>query len=107
MSKRIRKYGSPPIGGALWVITQNVVDFLAPEVARFGEAVLDNAAYKLLMRQGERDLEALDRLLQLSEAEHALLASARRGEGLLVAGNQHIRLRVEAAPWEDSLIRGQ
>ena len=107
VSKRIRKYGRLPIGGALWVITQNVVDFLAPEVARFGEAVLGNAAYKLLMRQGERDLEALDRLLQLSEAEHALLAGARRGEGLLVAGNQHIRLRVEAAPWEDGLIRGQ
>ena len=104
MSKRIRHYGSPPIGGAVWVITQNVVDFLAPEVARFGEAILGNAAYKLLMRQGERDLEALDRLLQLSEAEHSLLSTAKRGEGLLVAGNQHVRLHVEASPYEHEII---
>lgn len=106
VSKRIRKYGTPPIGGALWVITQNVVDFLAPEVARFGEAVLGNAAYKLLMRQGERDLEALDRLLQLSEAEHSLLSQAKRGEGLLVAGNQHVRLHIEASPFEHEIITG-
>ncbi len=104
VSKRIRKYGSPPIGGALWTVTQNVVDFLAPEVARFGEAVLGNAAYKLLMRQGERDLEALDRLLQLSEAEHSVLSTAKRGEGLLVAGNQHVRLHVESAPHEHEII---
>ena len=106
VSKRIRKYGTPPIGGALWVITQNVVDFLAPEVARFGEAVLGNAAYKLLMRQGERDLEALDRLLQLSEAEHSLLSQAKRGEGLLVAGNQHVRLHIEASPHEHGILTG-
>ena len=106
MSKRIRHYGSPPIGGAVWVITQNVADFLAPEVARFGEAILGNAAYKLLMRQGERDLEALDRLLQLSEAEHSLLSTAKRGEGLLVAGNQHVRLHVEASPYEHEIITG-
>lgn len=104
MSKRIRKYGKPPVGGALWTITQNVVDFLAPDIARFGEPVLNNAAYKLLMRQGERDLEALGRLLRLSEAEHSLLSRARRGEGLLVGGNQHIRLHVEAAPHEHEII---
>lgn len=99
VSKRIRKYG-----GGLWVISQNVVDFLAPEVARHGQAILDNPCYKLLLAQGEKDLEALARLMNLSEAERELLATAKRGEGLLVAGTQRVRVRVETAPHEFELF---
>lgn len=98
-SKRIRKYE-----GGLWVISQNVVDFLAPEVARHGEAVLGNPTYKLLLAQGEKDLEALARLMGLSEAERELLATARRGEGLLAAGAQRVQVRIEAAPHEIELF---
>jgi len=100
-SKRIRKYM-----GGLIVISQNVVDFLDPAVARHGQALLDNPCYKLLLAQGEKDLEALSRLMNLSEAEQELLFSARRGEGLLVAGAQRIRARIEAAPYELPLLTG-
>lgn len=99
MAKRIRKYS-----GSLTIISQNTVDFLAPEVARQGEAVLGNASIKFLLRQGERDLEIMPRLLSLSEAEMNLLKDARRGEGLLVAGNQRVHVRIEAAPHELALI---
>lgn len=99
MSKRIRKYG-----GSLTIISQNVVDFLAPEVARQGEAVLGNASLKLLLRQGEKDLQVVPQLMALSEAEHDLLSRAKRGEGLLVAGNQRVHLFVEAAPHEMAII---
>lgn len=98
-SKRIRKYM-----GGLIVISQNVVDFLDPAVARHGQALLDNPCYKLLLGQGEKDLEALSKLMNLSEAEHKLLATAKRGEGLLVAGNQRIHLKIEAAPYELPLL---
>lgn len=100
-SKRIRKYM-----GGLVVISQNVVDFLAPEVARHGQALLDNPTYKLLLAQGEKDLEAITVLMNLSEAEHDLLASAKRGEGLLVAGTQRVQVRVEAAPYEMPYLTG-
>ncbi len=99
LSKRIRKYG-----GSLIVATQNLVDFLAPELARLGQPVLSNASTKLLMRQEAKDLEAMRDLLRLSEAECDLLAGARRGEGLLLAGNQHLRLYIEAAPGEAEII---
>ena len=99
LSKRIRKYG-----GSLVVITQNVVDFLAPELARLGQPVIGNASTKLLMRQESKDLEALRDLLRLSEAECDRLTGARRGEGLLLAGNQHVWLRVEAARHEAEII---
>ena len=100
-SKRIRKYE-----GGLWVISQNVVDFLDPAVIRYGQAILDNPTYKLLLAQGEKDLEALAQLMSLSEAESELLATAKRGEGLFVAGNQKIRLKVEAAPYEMEYLTG-
>lgn len=99
LSKRIAKYKR-----ALVTITQNVVDFLASDVARQGEAIIGNATYKWLLRQGEKDLEVLARLLNLSEAERDLLAGAQRGHGLLIAGNQRVRMRVEAAPHELAII---
>jgi hypothetical protein len=98
-SKRIRKYM-----GGLGVISQNVVDFLDPEVKRYGEALINNPTYKLLLGQGEKDLEALSALLKLSEAEQDLLAVAERGEGLLVAGNRRIRVNVEASQHEIALF---
>ncbi|MDN5347391.1 MAG: hypothetical protein PWP65_955 [Clostridia bacterium] len=100
-SKRIRKYM-----GGLVVISQNVVDFLAPEVQRHGQALLDNPTYKLLLAQGEKDLEALSQMMNLSEAERELLATAKRGEGLLVAGTQRVHIRIEAAAHELPLLAG-
>ncbi|MGI1691661.1 VirB4 family type IV secretion system protein [Thermoanaerobacter uzonensis] len=100
-SKRIRKYN-----GSLIVISQNVIDFLAPEVQRYGQALLDNPTYKLLLVQGEKDLEAITALMNLSEAEHDLLISAKRGEGLFVAGTQRIHIKIEAAPYEMQYLTG-
>jgi hypothetical protein len=101
LSKRIRKYQ-----GSLVIITQNIVDFLAPEVARLGEPVIGNASTKLLMRQQDKDLEALRDLLRLTEAECDLLSGAKRGEGLLIAGNQRAKVRIEASPHEAEVIAG-
>ncbi|MBO8169074.1 MAG: ATP-binding protein [Thermoanaerobacteraceae bacterium] len=99
LSKRIRKYQ-----GCLVIVTQNIVDFLAPELARLGQPVITNASQKLLMRQESRDLEALQELFKLSEAEVDLLANARKGEGLLLAGNQRVHTKIEAAPHEFEVI---
>lgn len=99
LSKRIRKYN-----GSLVPITQNIVDFLSPEIKRLGEPVITNASLKLLMRQESKDLVALTDLLRLTEAEVDLLASAKRGEGLLLAGNQRVKVRIEASPAELELL---
>jgi hypothetical protein len=34
------------------------------------------------------------------------LQSAKRGEGLLVAGNQRIHIKIESAPYESSYLVG-
>jgi hypothetical protein len=68
--------------------------------------LLDNPTYKLLLAQGEKDLEAITSLMKLSEAEQELLATAKRGEGLLVAGSQRIHLKIEAAAYELEYLTG-
>lgn len=98
-SKRIRKYG-----GSLMVISQNINDFLDPAVRRHGQALLDNPCFKLLMGQGEKDLESLIQLMQLSEAEQELLAQGKRGEALLVAGAKRIKVKIELAAHEPELF---
>lgn len=95
LSKRIRKYN-----GSLTIITQNIIDFLAPEIARLGQPVITNASMKLLMRQESRDLEALTELMKLSETEVDLLAGAKIGHGLLLAGNNRVYARIEASAHE-------
>lgn len=100
-SKRIRKYEGSQI-----VASQNVIDFLDPSVARHGQALLDNPAYKILLGQGDKDLQALTDLMELTEAEQELLQSAKRGEGLLVAGSQRVHIRIESAPYEAPYLVG-
>lgn len=99
MAKRIRKYS-----GSLNVVSQNAVDFLAPEVAREGEPVLANASTKLLLRQEAKDLPTVSALFQLSDAEQDKLRSARVGEGLLLAGNHRAWVTITTAPHEAALM---
>ncbi|MCD5401892.1 conjugal transfer protein TraC, partial [candidate division NPL-UPA2 bacterium] len=98
-SKRIRKYG-----GSLAVISQNINDFLDPAVRRHGQALLDNPCYKLIMGQGEKDLESLVQLMHLSEAEQEMLGQGKRGEALLVAGSKRVHARIELAAHEPELF---
>ncbi len=100
-SKRIRKYM-----GSLTTASQNVIDFLDPAVARHGQAILDNPTYKVLLGQGDKDLQALTTLMDLTEPERELLQSAKRGEGLLVAGSQRIHVKIESAPFEAPYLVG-
>ncbi len=101
MSKRVRKYD-----GSLWVITQNAIDFLAPEVAREGEPVLANSSMVLLLRQEAKDLPTVTSLYSLSEAEQEKLRTARVGEGLLIAGNHRAWVTIDTAPHETAIMYG-
>lgn len=88
-NKRIRKYE-----GGLLVITHNLVDFLSPEVRRFGQSLIDNPSYKILMGQGENDIEALTHLMTLSQKEVQILSDGIRGKALLVAGNRRLETKI-------------
>jgi len=98
-SKRIRKYE-----GGLMVITQNLNDFMDPAVRRFGQALVDNPTYKIIMGQGENEIQSLTSLLHLSEKEVETLLAGNRGEALFIAGNRRVHAKFEVTPEEMALF---
>lgn len=95
MSKRIRKYG-----GGLAIITHGVVDMLDPAVKRYGQSLMDDPCFKLLMGADGANLREMTALYDLTQAEVDLLAARKRGHGLLLAGNKRIHVEVQLADGE-------
>jgi hypothetical protein len=84
-----------------------MVDFLDPAVRRYGQALIDNPVYKIIMGQGDKDIEALTSLMSLSEKETQTLQEGKRGEALFVAGNKRIHLKSQVTQFElDMFGRG-
>ena len=88
-SKRIRKYN-----GSLWIISQNLIDFCSQGIERFGQVIIDNSAYILVMAQGQKEIEAVQKMMNLSESEIQFLMTASRGQGLFVI-SQDTRLPIQ------------
>lgn len=89
VSKRDRKYEA-----GLMFITHAPADVLDPAVKRFGQAIIDNSCYKMIMGCDSKNLEETKKLLNLSDKEELLLASKTRGTGILFAGNTRLELKV-------------
>lgn len=90
MVKRDRKYN----GGVLF-ITQSINDILDPAVKRFGQAIIDNSCYKILMGTDGKNLQETVELFNLTEKESMLLAAKKRGKALLYAGATRVELQVD------------
>ena len=85
LCKRARKYNS-----GLWIMTQNISDFLHKDVARYGEGILNNSATKLIMKSDATDLMKLAELFDLNEGEQQRIKDAGVGQGLLIAGDMRV-----------------
>lgn len=96
IAKRARKYYL-----GLTTATQDVEDFLKTE---YGKAVLTNSSIQVLLKQGTAEVDIIAETFYLSEGEKALLLSADVGEGLFFAGQNHVAMKVFAAPFEHELI---
>ena len=94
--KRCRKY-------YLWVtnITQDVNDFL---LSAYGQAIVNNSAMQLLMRQSPAAIELVQKTFLLTEGEKYLLLECGVGEGIFFAGDKHAAIKVVASYTEDQLI---
>ncbi len=87
-SKRIRKYN-----GSLWVGSQNLIDFCAEGIERYGQVIIDNSAYLLVLGQGQKEIEVVQKMMNLSQYETQFLTTASQGQGLFVIG-QSTRLPI-------------
>jgi type IV secretory pathway VirB4 component len=78
LAKSARKHWA-----GLVVVTQDAADVLATPL---GQAVVNNAATQILLRQAPQAIDQITDAFRLSDGERTWLLSAGRGDGLLIAG---------------------
>ncbi len=94
--KRARKYYL-----GVTTITQDVSDFLG---SVYGQAILNNSALQLLMRQSPSSIDIVAKTFMLTEGEKYLLLECNVGEGIFFAGEKHAAIKIVASYTEDQLI---
>ena len=94
--KRCRKYYL-----CVTTITQDINDFLT---SPYGQAIVNNCALQLLMKQSPAAIDLVQKTFLLTEGEKYLLLECGVGEGIFFAGNKHAAIKVLASYSEDQLI---
>lgn len=84
----------------LMVVTQDAADMLSSDL---GHTVIANSAQQILLRQAPQSVAAVAEAFGLTEAEREVIATARRGEALLLAGDVRVAFGAVAAPEEHDL----
>ncbi len=104
MAKRARKHRL-----GLQFITQDVQDLLSEDTSRAitghsGRALLQNAAFKLLLQQDAAAISTVGDAFDLPEDLQRWLLSCPRGDGLLLTKGHRFPVRIEATPEETEVI---
>ena len=104
MAKRARKHRL-----GLQFITQDVQDLLSEDTSRTitghsGRALLQNAAFKLLLQQDAAAISTVGDAFDLPQDLQRWLLSCPRGDGLLLAKGHRFLVRIEATPEETAVI---
>lgn len=94
--KRCRKYYL-----GVTTITQDVNDFLR---SPYGQAIVNNSALQLLLRQAPSAVDMIQKTFMLTEGEKYLLLDSGVGQGIFFAGNRHAAIQVVASYTEDQLV---
>ena len=104
LAKRARKHRL-----GLQFITQDVQDLLSEDSSRTitghsGRALLQNAAFKLLLQQDAAAISTVGDAFDLPVELQRWLLSCPRGDGLLLARGNRFPVRIEATPEETDVI---
>jgi len=94
--KRCRKYYL-----GVTTITQDVNDFLT---SPYGQAIVNNSAIQILMKQSPAAIDLIQKTFLLTEGEKYLLLECGVGEGIFFAGAKHVAIKTTASYSEDQLI---
>ncbi len=94
--KRCRKYYL-----GVTTITQDVNDFLR---SPYGQAIVNNSALQLLLRQSPAAIDLVQKTFLLTESEKYLLLESAVGEGIFFAGNKHAAIKIVASLKEDQIV---
>ncbi|MDP2930430.1 MAG: DUF87 domain-containing protein [bacterium] len=96
VAKRARKYWL-----GVTTITQDVGDFLGSD---YGVAIVANSSLQLLLKQSPTVLDKVQKTFVLTDQEKMLLMEAGIGEGIFIAGQKHVAIRIVASYAEDQII---
>ncbi|MFA6427611.1 MAG: ATP-binding protein [Candidatus Magasanikbacteria bacterium] len=94
--KRCRKYYL-----GVTTITQDVNDFLR---SQYGQAIVNNSALQMLLRQSPSAVDVIQKTFMLTEGEKYLLLESPVGQGIFFAGNKHAAIQIVASYTEDQLV---
>ena len=100
--KTIRKYG-----GSAVAITQDVSDLFSLENGVYGKSILNNSSIKSFFSLEEENIILLSKYMNLSEKERIEIKSLKRGESLMVVGEDHILVNIDSAEYEKRIIEGK
>ena len=99
--KTIRKYG-----GSAVAITQDISDLFSLEDGVYGRSILNNSSVKNFFSLEEENLNILQKYENISDREKIEIKSLKRGEALMIVGDDHIVTRIESADFENDIIIG-
>jgi hypothetical protein len=97
--KTIRKYGGSGVA-----ITQDVSDLFSLEGGTYGKSILNNSSIKNFFSLEEENIKVLSENINLSEKEKIEIKSLKRGEALMLVGDDHTLVKIEASEKEKELI---
>lgn len=81
---------------SLVIATQQMRDVMALENGKYGEAVLNSCATKIILHMQSKDLESMQKMIQLSSAEKEAVIQFSPGEALML--NAISRLQIVFKP---------
>ena len=99
--KTIRKYG-----GSAVAITQDVSDLFSLDDGIYGRSILNNSSVKNFFSLEEENLNILQKYENISDREKIEIKSLKRGEALMIVGEDHIITKVESSEYENNIITG-
>jgi len=97
--KTIRKYGGSGVA-----ITQDISDLFSLENGTYGKSILNNSSIKTFFSLEEENIKILSENINISEKEKMEIKSLKRGESLMMVGDDHILVKIEASEKEKELI---
>lgn len=90
VEKRCRK-----VEGSLVVISHSVIDFLHESVKNYGQSLLDIPTFKIIFGADGENLNQLDKLYKLNDAQKNLLESKKRANALLMVGSKRMHVKFD------------
>ena len=97
--KTIRKYSGSAIG-----ITQDISDLFSFKNGIYGRSLLNNSSIKTFFSLEEENIKVLSEYSNINEKEKIEIKSLKRGECLMIIGEEHLLIRIESSKFEKNII---